>query len=146
MIDSSIVIGNTASLIKNEIAPFFGHLKKWSLITAGTICVVLGVAGIFMPLLPTTPFLLLAAFCYAGSSPRFYHWLLNNRWFGRYITNYREGRGLTLTTKVVSLLLLWVTIGCSAFFVMPWLAGKLVLLTIAAGVTIHIIGKRTCTS
>ncbi len=146
MSDSNIVNGNTASLNKGEIVPFFSQLKKWFLITAGTICVVLGVAGIFLPLLPTTPFLLLAAVCYAGSSPRFYHWLLNNRWFGRYIKNYREGKGLTLTTKIISLISLWATIGYSASFVVPWLAGKLVLLAIAAGVTVHILGRPTCTS
>jgi uncharacterized protein len=146
MSDPNSVNGNTISLNKGDIFPFFSQLKKWSLIALGTICVGLALAGIFLPLLPTTPFLLLAAVCYAGSSPRFYHWLLNNRWFGRYIKNYREGRGLTLTTKVISLLSLWITIGYSASFVMPWLAGKLVLLAIAAGVTIHITRRPTCPS
>jgi uncharacterized membrane protein YbaN (DUF454 family) len=143
MEDTNTVIGNVASVNKGEFITLFSHLKKWFLITAGTICVVLAVAGIFLPLLPTTPFLLVAAVCYAGSSPRFYRWLLNNRWFGRYIKNYREGRGLTLTTKVISLLSLWVTIGYSAAFIMPWLAGKLVLLAIASGVTIHIMSRPT---
>jgi uncharacterized protein len=143
MSDSNIVNAITASRKEGEIVSFFGHLKKWLLITAGTICVGLGVAGIFLPLLPTTPFLLLAAVCYAGSSPRFYHWLLENRWFGRYIKNYREGRGLTLTTKIISLVSLWATIGYSASFVVPWLAGKLVLLAIASGVTFHIMSKPT---
>jgi uncharacterized membrane protein YbaN (DUF454 family) len=143
MVDTNTVIGNVASINKIGEIALFSQVKKWSLIVAGTISVCLGVAGIFLPLLPTTPFLLLAAVCYAGSSEKFYQWLLNNRWFGRYIKNYREGKGLTLTTKIVSLLSLWTTIGCSAIFIVPWLAGKLVLLAIAAGVTIHILSKPT---
>jgi uncharacterized membrane protein YbaN (DUF454 family) len=143
MVDTSTVTDDIASIDKGDIISIFNHVKKWLLIAAGTICVGLGVAGIFLPLLPTTPFLLLAAICYAGSSPRFYHWLMNNRWFGRYIKNYREGKGLTLTTKIISLASLWITIGYSAIFVMPWLAGKLILFAVALGVTIHILSKST---
>ncbi len=69
---------------------------KWlrALLTiVGTVFVSLGIVGIFIPILPTTPFLLLAAACYAKSSQRFYHWLLSNRWFGAYIGNYRQKRG-----------------------------------------------------
>ena len=65
----------------------------------------------FVPVLPTTPFLLLAAICYARSSERFYHWLLNNRWFGEYLKNYREGRGIPLREKTLTVLALWLTIG-----------------------------------
>ena len=144
MADTNTVIGNVASVNKCEISSLFSQVKKWTLIVAGTICVCLGVAGIFLPLLPTTPFLLLAAVCYAGSSPRFYHWLMNNRWFGRYIKNYREGKGLTLTTKIVSLASLWITIGYSAIIVVPWLAAKLALFGIALGVTAHILRRPTC--
>ena len=60
----------------------------------------LGIAGIFLPLLPTTPFLLLAAACYVRSSPRLYRWLMNHRWTGEYIRDYREKRGLPLRTKI----------------------------------------------
>ena len=59
---------------------------------AGTVCLILGIIGIILPILPTTPFLLLAAGCYARSSERFYNWLLNNRILGSYIRNYREGK------------------------------------------------------
>jgi uncharacterized protein len=144
MADTNTVIGNVASINKNEVGALFSQVKKWSLIMAGTVCVGLGLAGIFLPLLPTTPFLLLAAVCYAGSSPRFYQWLMNNRWFGRYIKNYREGKGLTLTTKIVSLLSLWITIGFSAIIVTPWLAGKLALIVIALCVSVHILRRPTC--
>ena len=72
------------------------------MITTGTFFVGLGIIGIFLPLLPTTPFLLLAAACYARSSKRFYNWLLNNKWFGNYIKNYRERKGIPLQIKIIS--------------------------------------------
>jgi uncharacterized membrane protein YbaN (DUF454 family) len=113
------------------------------LIIGGTLFVALGVIGIFVPVLPTTPFLLLAAACYARGSERFYHWLVTNRWFGEYIKNYREGRGIPLKQKVLTISLLWLTIGYVAGFVVSswWL--KLVLLGIAIGVTIHLKRIRT---
>jgi uncharacterized membrane protein YbaN (DUF454 family) len=118
-------------------------LARTLLIIGGTLSVVLGVVGIFVPVLPTTPFLLLAAACYARSSERFYHWLLTNRWFGEYIKNYREGRGIPLKQKVLTISLLWLTIGYVAGFVVSswWL--KLVLLGIAIGVTIHLTRTKT---
>jgi uncharacterized membrane protein YbaN (DUF454 family) len=141
--NTNILTGKAASPDRTGIVSLISHLKKWLLIATGTICVALGVAGIFLPLLPTTPFLLLAAVCYAGSSEKFYRWLMNNRWFGRYIRNYREGKGLPLTTKVVSVALLWISIGYSATFIVPWISGKLVLLVIALGVTFHILSRPT---
>ncbi|MCD6598010.1 MAG: YbaN family protein [Bacteroidales bacterium] len=113
------------------------------LIIAGTIFVGLGVLGIFLPLLPTTPFLLLAAACYARSSERFYNWLLNNKWFGRYIKNYREGKGIPLKVKVLSISLLWITIIFSAAFIVHNVFIRVILIIIAIGVTIHIRSIRT---
>lgn len=109
------------------------------MIVAGTVCVALGVIGMFFPILPTTPFLLLAAFLYARSSRRFYTWLLTNRWFGAYIRNYREGKGLPLKQKVLTLILLWLSIIYAAGFVVAqwWL--KLLLVGIACGVTFHLV-------
>ncbi len=118
-------------------------LKNTILIVIGSVAVGLGVAGIFLPLLPTTPFLLLAAACYAKSSERFYRWLLSHKWFGSYIRNYREGRGIPLVTKIVTIALLWLTIGCSALYVVPVLIGKLALFAIAVGVTIHLASVNT---
>jgi len=67
-----------------------------ALIVVGTISTALGILGIFVPILPTTPFLLLAAACYSRSSQRFYDWLLNNKYFGNYIRNYLEKKGIPL--------------------------------------------------
>lgn len=118
-------------------------LIKWLLIGVGTLCVTLGIVGIFAPILPTTPFLLLAAACYARSSKRFYAWLLYHPWFGDYLRNYREGHGISLFTKAIVLAVLWFTIGFSALVVVPVLIGKIVLVGIAAGVTIHIVSIKT---
>jgi len=118
-------------------------LLRSLLIVSGTVCVGLGMLGIFLPLLPTTPFLLLAAACYIRSSEKFYRWLIANRWFGKYIRNYREGRGVPLSTKVMAISLLWITIGYSAFFVVDILAVRILLILIAAGVTVHLVLLKT---
>jgi len=112
-------------------------------ISLGTFFVVLATIGIFLPLLPTTPFLLLAAACYAKGSKRFYHWLLNNRWFGNYIKNYREKKAIPVKIKVLSIFFLWLTIGYSALFVVGIPLVRAILILIATGVTIHIIRVRT---
>ncbi len=108
-------------------------------IALGTLCVALGVLGMFVPLLPTTPFLLLAAVFYARSSTRLYHWLLTNRWCGDYIRSYRAGHGIPLTQKVLAIVLLWLTIGYTAGFVVSLWWVRLLLLGIAVGVTAHLV-------
>lgn len=121
------------------------HGSRVILLIVGTIAVGLGVAGIFLPLLPTTPFLLLAAACYARSSPRFYSWLMNHRWFGGYIRNYRENRAMELRAKISAIVLLWLTIGVSVVLVGPfWL--KIFLGLVAASVTVHLLKLRTFNS
>jgi hypothetical protein len=113
------------------------RLVRWLLISAGTLSVGLGILGIFLPLLPTTPFLLLAATLYSKSSKRFYHWLMNNKWFGQYITNYREGKGIPWKVKIISVSFLWITITFSIIFVdILWV--RIMLGLIAAGATFHI--------
>jgi len=112
-------------------------------IVAGSLFVGLGTLGIFLPLLPTTPFLLLAAACYARGSKRFYNWLVSNRWFGNYIKNYRERKALPLRIKAFSIVLLWATIGYSAVFVVSIPLVRAILVGIAIGVTVHITLIRT---
>jgi uncharacterized membrane protein YbaN (DUF454 family) len=112
-------------------------LKRYSLIALGTICLAIGIVGIFTPILPTTPFLLLAAFCYLRSSQRFYRWLMNNRVFGSYIRSYTEGRGIPIKVKLFTIALLWVTIGISIWLVANWIVTA-VLLVVAVGVSLHI--------
>jgi uncharacterized protein len=114
------------------------------LIIAGSISLALGAIGIFVPILPTTPFLLLSAACYMRSSDRLLNWLLNNRWFGQYIKNYQEGRGIPKKTKIIALTFLWITIAYSACFVVDEiLIAQIALLLVAAGVSIHLIRTPT---
>ena len=92
--------GGDAALV--EIAPpdALGRPRRGLLVVGGTVAVGLGVVGIFVPLLPTPPFLLLAAACFVRSSDRLYRWLLGNRLFGEYIPRYREGSGVPLASKI----------------------------------------------
>jgi uncharacterized protein len=117
-------------------------LVKTCLIVVGSLCVALGVLGIFLPVLPTTPFLLLAAFCYARSSQRLHEWLLENRWFGEYLKNYHEGHGMRLRHKVLALAVMWASIGWTTLAVIHVWWGKLMLLLIAFGVTVHLLRMR----
>ena len=127
------------------ISPMSEKIKRRLLITAGTLSLAIGIVGIFLPVLPTTPFLLIAAACYLRSSERFYNWLMNSRWLGNYIRNYVEGKGLPVKVKLGIIILLWATIGVSI-----WLTDSLilaaVLLIIAVGVTLHIALLRTKTN
>jgi len=113
------------------------------LISLGTIFIAIGVAGIFIPILPTTPLILLATALYARSSEKFYLWLLSNKIFGRHIKNYREKRGISIWVKVFTLSLLWVTISLSIFLGTEILWVRILLFIIAVGVTIHILSIKT---
>ena len=109
------------------------------LVIAGTLFVAVGSVGIFLPLLPTVPFLLLAAACYARSSDTFHNWLMTNRWFGKEIKNYREGRGLPLKVKTFTISLLWITITSSALLFVSSFPWRIFLLVVAIGVTAHLL-------
>ena len=109
------------------------------LVIGGMFFVGIGTLGIILPLLPTTPFLVLAAICFARSSEKFHNWLLNNKCFGAYIKNYLEGKGISLRQKVIVLSLLILTIGYSCIFVLDYIVGKIILLLILIGVSIHIL-------
>ena len=124
-------------------AKYSNQLFKWMLITAGIIFVGLGILGIFLPILPTTPFLLLASACFARSSKKFYDWLLNNKLFGNYIKNYHEGRGVPLKFKIFTISLLWITILFSIYYVVDNFWVEVILFIIAISVTIHIITIKT---
>jgi len=114
--------------------------------TLGMICLVFGMIGIVLPILPTTPLLLAAAACFCKSSTRMYDWLLGNKWFGEYIRNYKEGRGLPMRTKIWALTVLWVTIGVSTVFFLNRLLPpqlvlpmQLIMVAVAIVVSAHIL-------
>ena len=112
---------------------------KVLLISIGTFFIGVAIVGVFIPILPTTPFLLISSALYARSSKKFYDWLINNNIFGKYIKNYREGKGIPLKLKIINIALLWITIGCSAIFAIDIFWVRVMMLIIAIGVTIHII-------
>ena len=118
-------------------------IGKCMWIVGGSVCLSLGVLGIFLPFLPTTPFLLLAAFCFGHGSERIYHWLVNHSPFRGYIRNYRDGKGIPLEQKLMSITLLWLTIGTTLWFAVTtwWL--KVLLILVAIGVTIHLSRIKT---
>ena len=118
-------------------------IRKAILIFAGTVCVGLGVLGMFLPLMPTTVFLLMAAYCYSRSSDRFHNWLINNRWVGSYIKNYRAKKGITLRQKVTTLITLWASIGVSIWLLGGGFWSTLILAAVAIGVTVHLIWIKT---
>ncbi len=118
-------------------------VRKALLIFIGTVCVGLGVVGMFLPLMPTTVFLLLAAYCYSRSSERFHTWLLNNRFCGKYIRNYQSGLGISLRQKVTTIATLWTSIGFSIWILDSRFWLSLLLAGVAVGVTIHILWLKT---
>ena len=117
-------------------------VKKYLYILGGSISLALGVIGIFLPVLPTTPFLLLAAFCYLRGSKKMYDWLLSHKVFGPYIYNYMTYKAVTRKTKKVILTTMWLILTVSTILV-PILHIRIFLLASGIGVTIHILTLKT---
>jgi uncharacterized membrane protein YbaN (DUF454 family) len=118
-------------------------LYRTVVLIIGTVFLIIGILGVFIPVLPTTPFLLLAAYLYARSSKELYHWITTNRWFGEYVKNYRDGKGIPITQKVLTIILLWITIGYTIWFIVVQWWIQIILLIIAMSVTAHIIFIKT---
>ena len=118
------------------------RIKKAFLIAAGFLLLGLGAVGVVLPVLPTTPFILLAATCFSMSSERFYNWLINNRVFGPYIENYRTKQGISILHKAGSIAFLWTGLFVSMIITRTiWL--YILLGIIGVCVTIHILLIKT---
>lgn len=118
-------------------------LIKAFLIIIGSTSLLLGIMGLFLPILPTTPFLLLSAFCFSKSSDKLYRKLLENKDFGSYIRDYQEGKGIPKRVKTFALITLWTAIGFSIFFLIDSILFKSLLIIVATAVTIHILSVKT---
>jgi len=113
-------------------------IKRRLLLAAGFLCLALATLGIFLPLLPTVPFVILAASCFARSSARCYDWLLSSRAFGRPLRDYLEKKGVSWRDRIPALVFLWAAILVSALLLThrTWL--RVLLFVIAVGVTVHL--------
>ena len=125
--------------ITGEINVSTNPVVRWLLIVSGFVLVGIGVLGMFLPLLPTTVFFILAAWCFARSNERFHHWLHTNRYFGKYLTSIRRGAGMPLRAKIITIAFLWAGILTSAIFMTENLYIRILLIAIAVGVTWHLI-------
>ena len=118
---------------------------RYVLLVLGWLSVALGVIGIFVPVLPTTPFLLLAAACFVRSSRRFYLWLVNHKHLGPWIRDYLEGNGIPLKGKVYAIGLMWLSIGLSCYLV-PLFWVRAFMLGSAVLVSCYILCQKTLPS
>ena len=118
------------------------NLKKKIYICVGLLAVGLGIIGAFLPVMPTVPFLLVALFCFERSSKKYHDMILNNKYFGKVLRDYYEGRGLTTSVKIKAILFLTCGMGFS-FYKVQHLYLRIMLVVIWLGVTIHIILLKT---
>ncbi len=103
------------------------------------ISLTLAVVGAFLPILPTTPFVLLAAFLFSKGSPRLHHWLIGHRLFGPPIRDWQAGLGISLKAKIMAIIMMWVSILYSANYHVPIIWVKVLLVIVAIGVSIFLI-------
>ena len=118
------------------------NLKKKIYICVGFLAVILGIIGVILPGIPTVPFLLVALFCFERSSKKYHDMILNNKYFGKVLRDYYEGRGLTTSVKIKAILFLTCGMGFS-FYKVQHLYLRIMLAVIWLGVTIHIILLKT---
>ncbi len=120
----------------------FAVVKKNILIVLGSLFLVLGVVGIFLPLLPTTPFLLLTVYCYLRSSKKLYNWLMSNKILGAYIYNYMTYKAVLRSTKIGTMIILWAGLAVSMVMINSWWIRGL-LIAVGIGVSIHVLMLKT---
>lgn len=125
-----------------DIPTYRNPVVRYALLGIGWLSVALGVIGIFLPVLPTTPFLLLAAACFVRSSQRFYNWLVMHPRLGPWFRDYLEGNGIPLKAKIYSILTMWLSISVSCWLV-PMFWARLGMLTSATLVTLYILRVKT---
>ncbi len=138
-------VSDRSSLNASEVEVARNRSSKFLWTTAGTLSLAVGVVGIVLPVLPTTPFVLIAAACYLRGSKKMYDKLVKNRYFGGYLRDYMEGRCVSKRATAVSIISLWILILLSAAFATNDLIIRAVLIVVAVAVTIHLLRLRTGT-
>ncbi len=116
-----------------------GKMMRGIYVIVGTIALVIGAIGIFLPVIPTTPLVILAAACYYRGSERLHAWILSSRWFGETIKNYQAGRGLTRDTKVRAISMMWAGILISTWFFVSNLFVRVAMIGVAIVVTVYLV-------
>lgn len=109
----------------------------------GISSLVLGFIGIFLPVLPTTPFILLSAYCFAKSSERFHRYIMQHKLFGKMVSDFYEKKIIPVKTKIIALTLMWTTLSLSVIFFMPYIWVKLVVIGIGVAVTVYLLSFRS---
>lgn len=119
------------------------NMKKFILKLFGLLSLIFAIIGIFLPILPTTPFLLLSSFLFLKSSKKLYNWLIEHKIFGQYIKDFQQEKAIPIKIKVLSVSMLWLSIISSVIFFTDKIWLKILLIAIAVGVTIHILNYKT---
>ena len=119
-------------------------IKKYILIIIGLLSLTLGIIGIFFPILPTTPFLLLSSFCFIRSSKKLYNWLINHKIFGKYIYNYLENHAIKKSAKISAMVFLWPSLSLTIYIIQSNPI-RLILFAIGIIVSKHILSLKTLT-
>lgn len=120
-----------------------GEARRLIYILLGTLFLILGAVGIFVPLLPTTPFWLLTCWFYLRSSERLYNRAMSNRYFGTYIKNFMVDKAIPLRSKIISIAIMWLSTILTSLFLIDYLWIKILLVLISVGVTWHIVSFPT---
>lgn len=118
-------------------------MKRIVIILIGTLSLGLGVLGIFLPVLPTTPFLIVALACYLRSSPKLYHFILHHKYLGPYVKDYVLGKGIPIKAKKKAIFMIWLTISFSVIFILDQLILRALLLVIASCVSVYIWTRKS---
>jgi uncharacterized membrane protein YbaN (DUF454 family) len=122
----------------HQVRPATRPSVRYLLIGLGAAFTIAGILGIFLPLVPTTPFLLLAAACFARASTTFYNALLNHRWLGPPIRQWRESRSMTPRAKTSAILLIVATFSISIATVVPTVAGKILVGLVGLSLVVYL--------
>ncbi len=115
------------------------HATRIALLICGWVFLAVGAIGVVVPILPTVPFLIVAAACFLRSSERLHRWLVDHPIFGRDLNNYLDGKGIRARSKIIGMLAMWISVTISTVFFVPWLAADVVIIVITILVTAHIL-------
>ena len=118
-------------------------ILRATFLTCGFLFTFFAFLGVLLPVVPTTPFLIVAAACFYRSSGRFYNMIMYNRYFGHYLQDYRSGKGIPLRVKIMALVFLWISTLVSVFIFIPYLWLEILVIAVDVAITVHLYLVRT---